>query len=66
MRYYAEEQSLQPPQEQDQQPGLESQTRHNLRQMIPVSRSGKLQDKSGTDGGDSGIAVATFMPKKEP
>lgn len=63
-----EEQSLQPPQHQDQQPGRESEMTPRPKADDPQYRgSGKLQDKVALiTGGDSGIgrAVAIFYAKE--
>lgn len=63
-----EEQSLQPPQHQDQQPGRESEMTPRPKADDPGYRgSGKLQDKVALiTGGDSGIgrAVAIFYAKE--
>ena len=63
-----EEQSLQPPQHQDQQPGRESEMTPQPKADDPQYRgSGKLQDKVALiTGGDSGIgrAVALFYAKE--
>ena len=63
-----EEQSLQPPQHQDQQPGRESEMTPQPKADDPQYRgSGKLQDKVALiTGGDSGIgrSVALFYAKE--
>ncbi|HEY9783095.1 MAG TPA: SDR family oxidoreductase [Leptolyngbyaceae cyanobacterium] len=63
-----EEQSLQPPQHQDQQPGRESEMTPRPKADDPQYRgSGKLQDKVALiTGGDSGIgrSVALFYAKE--
>ena len=63
-----EEQSLQPPQHQDQQPGRESEMTPRPKADDPQYRgSGKLQDKVALiTGGDSGIGrpVALFYAKE--
>ena len=63
-----EEQSLQPPQHQDQQPGRESEMTPRPKADDPQYRgSGKLQDKVALiTGGDSGIgrSVAIFYAKE--